>query len=77
MSLSDTDTTIVADLANAGQRITTLTSNLMSLQALMGNVATTQLAQRAVALLISLSCRSGRGSPREGEEAPPAANTAI
>ena len=42
MSLSDTDTTIVADLANAGQRITTLTSELVSLQALMGNVATTR-----------------------------------
>ena len=41
MSLSDTDTTIVADLAAAGQRITTLTSELVSLQALMGNVATT------------------------------------
>ena len=43
MSLSDTDTTIVADLAAAGQRITTLTSELVSLQALMGNVATTDL----------------------------------
>lgn len=41
MSLSDTDTTIVADLASAGQLITSLTSNLASLQALMGNVATT------------------------------------
>ena len=41
MSLSDTDTTIVADLASAGQLITSLTSNLSSLQALMGNVATT------------------------------------
>lgn len=26
-----------------------------------------QVAQRAVSLLISLSCRSGRGSPREGD----------
>ena len=41
MSLSDNDTTIVAGLANAGQRITSLTSNLGSLQALLGNVATT------------------------------------
>ena len=41
MSLSDTDTTIVADLADAGQRITSLASNPASLQALMGNVATT------------------------------------
>ena len=41
MSLSDNDTTIVAGLADAGQRITSLSSNIGSLQALLGDVTTT------------------------------------
>ena len=41
MSLSDSDTTIVAGLADAGQRITSLSSTIGSLQALLGDVTTT------------------------------------
>ena len=41
MSLSDNDTTIVAGLADAGQRITSLSSNTTMLQALLGDVSTT------------------------------------
>ena len=63
MSLSDTDTTIVADLANAGQRITTLTSNLVSLQALMGNVATTSSSP-------TLPRQPYQGFPRLGRKPP-------
>ena len=41
MSLSDNDTTIVAGLADAGQRMSSLSTNIGSLQALLGNVANT------------------------------------
>ena len=43
MSLSDNDTTIVAGLADAGQRMTSLSSNIGSLQALLGDPARAKL----------------------------------
>ena len=47
MSLSDNDTTIVAGLADAGQRMTTLSSNIGLLQALLGDVSNTLSALRS------------------------------
>ena len=41
MSLLDNDTTIVAGLADAGQRMTSLSSNIGLLQALLGDVSNT------------------------------------
>ena len=64
MSLSDNDTTIVAGLADAGQRMTSLSSNIGLPQALLGDVSNTVM-DPGTAVAGTMPCMlSGSGARR-------------
>ena len=56
MSLSDSDTTIVAALADAGQRISSLSSNIALLQAILSDVSNTVMDPGALWIARMVIC---------------------